>query len=512
MPDQTRKTPLVIFGFDAGDAPLMEKWMADGSLPTLKSIMQGGSRGRLAGPEMISEHGMWVTLTSGVSRSEHGYYYHRQLVPGSYALAPVSGQRVKAEPFWQKLPADMKVAVIDVPDIAAPLEHAGFEISEWATHYPYHPATTQPPELLSEIHEIFGPQLIIDEELSPDENRDRELHTLMTERIAKKGELCRQLLKRDDYELIFIVFTESHTGGHQFWKYHQAAEHDETGENNDPGLSIRSLYQSIDSEIGKIMELLPKEANVFAISSVGMKSQFPASGFNESICQNLGYQLPAPADPVDNAGGGLMPLLRRLIPGPIKDRLNRLVPRETQELWISDKFVSATDWENTEAFYIPSYYTGFVRVNLKGREPNGNVEPGAQYHSVINRIKAEFESLRDPVSGQAAVLEVALTVDLFGGEPPQTLPDIFIEWAETDRFVEQLTHPKFELQQQTCEFHRGSDHSRFGFFGGSGPDIASLGDIGEIDPLDLAPTFLALLGITDVSDLQGRPIMLRETK
>ena len=84
MPDQSRKTPLVIFGFDAGDAPLMARWIADGSLPTLKSIVEGGSHGRLAGPEMISEHGMWVTLTSGVSRSEHGYYYHRQLVPGSY--------------------------------------------------------------------------------------------------------------------------------------------------------------------------------------------------------------------------------------------------------------------------------------------------------------------------------------------------------------------------------------------------------------------------------------------
>ena len=77
MADEKSKTPLIVFGFDAGDASLMAQWADDGSLPTLKSIMDGGGWGRTAGPEMISEHGMWVTLTSGISRADHGYYYHR---------------------------------------------------------------------------------------------------------------------------------------------------------------------------------------------------------------------------------------------------------------------------------------------------------------------------------------------------------------------------------------------------------------------------------------------------
>lgn len=513
MSDRVNKTPLIIFGLDAGDARLIRKWTADNSLPALASILQGGSWGTLSGPEMISEHGMWVTLTSGISRAEHGYYYHRQLVPGSYGLEPVSGQKIKAKPFWHHLPKDMKIAVIDVPDIAAPVEHAGFEISEWATHYPYHPATTQPPELLQEVRKIFGPQVIIDEELSSDQERDRYLHALMTDRIGKKGALCRKLLERDEFDLVFIVFTESHTGGHQFWKYHLAAEAAGEQQRDDPELSIRTIYQTIDTEVGEILKVLPRRANIFAMSSVGMKSQYPASGFNESICQQLGYQLPAVAEAKTSGGGGLMPLLRKMMPEPVKDFLNRFVPRETQEQWISDKYRSATDWSASEAFYIPSYYTGFVRVNLKGREPAGIIDPGADYRALLERLKTDFESLHDPVSGQSAVLEVALTVDLYGRqEPPRVLPDMFIEWAENSRFVEQLTHPQAEFHQQICEFHRGSDHSRCGFIGGSGPDIASLGDIGEVDPLDLAPTFLALLGCMDTNELAGRPILLRENK
>lgn len=500
-----KKTPLIIFGFDSGDAPLMKKWADEGALPTLKSILNGGSWGILAGPEMISEHGMWVTLTSGISRADHGYYYHRQLVPGSYGLASMSGQRITAKPFWQRLPADTKIAVVDIPDIAAPEPHAGFEISEWATHYPYHPASTQPPELLDEVIRIFGPQTIIHEDLTADLTRDQALYQQLTDRIHKKGELCRQLLARDEFDLIFIVFTESHTGGHQFWKYHKGLAPATTDELS---MGIRNIYQAIDAEIGQILQQLPDNANVIAMSSVGMKSQFPATGFNDSICQGLGFQA-APEKGEEPTSGGLMPLLRRLVPGPIRNQLSRLLPRDTQEQWISDKFIASTDWACSEAFYIPSYYTGFIRVNLKGREPDGTVEPGKQYAQVLDRLQADLEELRDPVSGEAAVLDIARSVDLFGGDAPETLPDMFIEWAETDLFVKHITHPRMEFDQGECEFHRGSDHSRIGFFGGSGPSIASLGDIGEIDPLDLVPTFLSLLDVDDCSDLPGNPIMLR---
>ena len=136
MPEQTRRNPLVVFGFDAGDPRLMNTWAEDGSLPTLGSLMKRGCWGRTAGPEMISEHGIWSTLVSGVSRAAHGYYYHRQLVPRSYGLAPARGPHITAPPFWCRLPADLRIAIIDVPDVAEPAPQAGIQVSEWATHYP----------------------------------------------------------------------------------------------------------------------------------------------------------------------------------------------------------------------------------------------------------------------------------------------------------------------------------------------------------------------------------------
>ena len=148
-------SPLVVFGFDAGDPGLLHRWGMDGTLPTLGAIMERGCWGRTAGPEMFCEHGMWVSLMSGVSRSKHGYHYFRQLVPGTYDLAPARGRFLDVEPFWRRLDGNKRVAVIDVPDIAAPKPQSGIQLSEWATHYPYFEASTFPAELLQRIERIF---------------------------------------------------------------------------------------------------------------------------------------------------------------------------------------------------------------------------------------------------------------------------------------------------------------------------------------------------------------------
>ena len=98
---------------------------------------------------------------------------------------------------------------------------------------------------------------------------------------------------------------------------------------------------------------------------------------------------------------------------------------------------------------------------------------------------------------------VARATALFGGGPPETLPDLFVEWAEARHFMERVIHPRAELRQTPCEFHRDSDHSRLGFVAACGPLIHGRGDIGEVSLLDLAPTFLHLLG--DTSEPPPRP-------
>jgi hypothetical protein len=73
----TKTSPLVILDLDAGDPGFIQRWARAGGLPAIASIMERGCWGRTAGPELMSEHGVWVSLFSGISRSQHGYYYFR---------------------------------------------------------------------------------------------------------------------------------------------------------------------------------------------------------------------------------------------------------------------------------------------------------------------------------------------------------------------------------------------------------------------------------------------------
>lgn len=70
----TQSSPLATLALDAGDSDFIERWVREGYLPTIASIMKRGSWGKIAGPEHICEHGKWLSALSGVSRGDHGYY------------------------------------------------------------------------------------------------------------------------------------------------------------------------------------------------------------------------------------------------------------------------------------------------------------------------------------------------------------------------------------------------------------------------------------------------------
>ncbi|MGB5296410.1 MAG: alkaline phosphatase family protein [Thermoanaerobaculia bacterium] len=496
--DGTSSSPLVVFGFDAGDPGLLLRWSEVGTLSTLKALMKRGCWGKTAGPEMFCEHGMWVSLMSGESRSKHGYHYFRQLVSGTYDLAPARGRFLDVEPFWRRLDGNKRVAVIDVPDIAAPKPQSGIQLSEWATHYPYFEAATLPAELLQRIEKSFGPRMVIHEKPESTEEEDREIYRRLMERIRKKGELCRELLTGDRFDLIVVVFGECHTGGHQFWKY--LVEGDDTApKSTEMTAAVKNIYKAIDGEMGLILEALGADPNVFVVSSVGLKPQWPAQGLNEAICWQLGYQH-APEGP---SGFSFTQTLRQLLPQSWRDLLSRALSREAQEKLISEKFRSSTEWSRTRIFSIPSLYTGQFRVNLKGREPQGTVEPGEQYEAVLDELEGDLKQLIDPVTGRAAIKTVYRTARLFGIEPPRELPDLFAEWQDAEHFVDHVVHPRGEIHQGKTGFHRGTDHSPYGFFAASGPGVSARGDQGEIDPLDLVPTLLSHFQI-EAPELPGR--------
>lgn len=491
--------PLVIFGIDGGDDGFIRQWAQEGYLPTIASIMQRGCLGNIGGPELMSTHGVWLSLFSGISRSEHGYYYNRQLRPGTYDLQNVTTSDAQVLPFWSHLRGGSKrVAIIDALEAELLPGLPGFQLANWAVQQQYNHAivspSSEPTSVSNDIQRHIGPPIHIDV-FKPHSSihEDVAAYRLLLKRIEQKGALCRRFLAQDQYDLAVIMFVEGHTAAHRLWDYRfKGIRYFEAmSEDGNLHTAIRDVYQAIDRQMGQLLQHLPDESNVFVVSLFGMKDLYPTTGLIEAFCRQLEYQVPSHGS---LRNPNILTVLRRIIPPEVRARTSLFLPRRWQTRLETNRFHTETNWAQTRAFAIPALNTSFVRVNLRGREPQGIVEPGSEYEHLLNQIEADLQQLVDVRSGKPAVERVIKTAEAFHCGPPQILPDLSVEWRSTPYLMDRVRHPKVEFVQAKPQYNRSSYHTFSGFVTAAGPSVRAGGDLGEVTPLDFAPLFLSLMG------------------
>ena len=496
---------LLVLVMKVGDPASIERWAAEGHLPVVRSLMERGCHGRLAGPERVCEHGSATTLFSGTPADRHGYYYFRQLVPGTYRLANFGAEHAGSPPFWTRPDAfGGSVAVIDAPETAPVPGVPGHQLVNWCYHQPdlaIAPHASEPPALLDDVRRRFGepPDILGDTANgTPDEDR-RDLDRFL-DSVRTKGELCRHVAALGEPDLVLAAFDESHTASHRYWRYRPEAAN---GGARDETLrhAIRAVYQAIDREFGLLIERAGAGADVVLVTLFGMQEQYPTEELNDALCRALGYQVRR-----EPGRGRLRPvdLARRILPESLRVAISRRLPTRRQEALLADLFASGTDWERTTAFSLPSLYTGFVRVNLRGREPAGIVEP-EDYERVLADLERDLGQLVDADTGEPVIDRTVRAVDAFGGGPPVLLPDLFVEWKSGPKLLERVRHPRGEFAQRRPSFCPGSEETLEGFMAAAGPRVRGRGGIGAMAPIDFAPTMLSLLGRTPPADMPGRP-------
>jgi predicted AlkP superfamily phosphohydrolase/phosphomutase len=504
--------PLLVFAFDSGDPRLLHRWAEEGHLPTIASLMNKGCWAQTTGGELLLEHGAWLSIFSGISRGEHGYYYFRQLVPGSYDLRLVYGREINAPPFWASCRDRRKrIVIIDAVDCALVPGMAGAQLANWAIHRGYvsHAAADQPASeptnLLGNIRRVFGTVRQIIEDPNANDARNRRFRTDLLVRVDKKGAVARHLIAREKPNLLVISFGESHTAGHQFWRYCCEGSAHRPGDGEEFRFALRDIYQAIDRQLALLLSDMPAATNVVVLSSIGLADHYPTGELLTAFCRNLGYQAsPLPSD----RNNSLRPaaLIRRMIPEDIRRALSRQLSRETREQLFNAQFRHSADWTKTTAFAIPSIYSGFLRINLRGREPQGTVERGAAYDRLLDQLEADLQLLIDPVTREPAIEQTVRASELYGSKYPSALPDLIVHWKPAPHFLSRVVHPGAELTQKKPEFFRDSEHTFRGFFAAAGPSIVERGRISDVDVLDIAPTLLKLLDAEKPPQMTGRPV------
>jgi predicted AlkP superfamily phosphohydrolase/phosphomutase len=322
---------------------------------------------------------------------------------------------------------------------------------------------------------------------------------------ARVAEASRLLLAEQHYDLAWLTFCAAHVAGHQFWDLSQL---DPTGLDEAAerllGSTLEDVYTRIDDAIGRIVAALPEGADLLVVSPVGMD-------VNTSRADLLPDMVRAILDPAASQAAGRTSSiwwLRASVPPGLRARVARALPERAALDLTARLELRGVDWSRTRAFAHPAENQGYVRLNLRGRERDGIVDP-ADADALMDEIAEGLRTFRH-LDGTPAVRSVERVAERFGtGARAHQLPDLVVHWVDTPATrVEALVSERFgTVRRQGVGSGRSGNHTE-----GDAWALVVPGSSRLVTPRrpprleDVAATAVALAG-ADTSDLAGEPLL-----
>lgn len=504
-------TRLVVVGLDGATFDLIEPWVATGKLPNLARLLEQSSHARLKSVIHPFTAQAWSSMVTGANAGKHRIFdfWERDFQSYGFRLTNASFRALPA--LWSLLSmAGRPVIVVNVPMTYPPEPVNGVLISGWDT--PGLQANfTYPAELKAELGQLAGQPYVIvpdDWKYSTAQRGELVLVELLRE-VDVRFAVVQQLMAREPWDLTFFVVSALDGGAHFLWKYHDPShplyDAAETVQyfSDDPLLQV---YQRVDQRLGELLATLPPDVYVLVVSDHG---EGPLGDL--AIHLNLwlaGQGLLAYRTP--NSRQSWLAIGRRWaarfvdwakhqLYGRVSfgtlSRLRSLWPDRLRSMFSEELFYPNVDWSRTLAY--SEELRGNIWINLRGRDPQGIVESGAEYEAVRDRIIAELSQLTDPVTGQRLVSRVWRREERFSGPYLESIPDLLVEAEYPDIFQPRGkyrgTAPVRHLTLNEMRRRVSGCHRPAGIFIARGPGVRAGATLPPAEITDVTPTILYLL-------------------
>ena len=171
--------------------------------------------------------------------------------------------------------------------------------------------------------------------------------------------------------------------------------------------------------------------------------------------------------------------------------------------------MGASDVSTQRAFSLVADLQGYIRINRRGRERNGLVEPGEELDALCGQIQAGLRSFVDADTREPIVHDDVVRVEQVcaPAERLQLLPDLVVRWTETSAARHRsVVSPDFGAVPWPVPGKqpdgRSGNHRDEGFVAGLGKT-----QVVQAHILDLAPTFLSCLAVHPPETMTGRPLV-----
>lgn len=161
------------------------------------------------------------------------------------------------------------------------------------------------------------------------------------------------------------------------------------------------------------------------------------------------------------------------------------------------------NWRKTRAYMAHVGIHGFVYLNMKGREPQGIVDP-KDFESLRDELIAKFRAAKIPGTTRDVFKQVWKGEELYARKDELDMPDIIVAVADGLYPRKKLTHKK---SVGTTPHAVGGVHRQDGVYAFAGDGVAHHSCQGpRANIADIAPTLLAALGQPIPADMTGKAL------
>jgi predicted AlkP superfamily phosphohydrolase/phosphomutase len=303
---------------------------------------------------------------------------------------------------------------------------------------------------------------------------------------ARVARVVTYLLERERFDLAWITFSAAHLAGHQFWD----------------DAAVADVYAQVDAAIGEILKALPDDATIVLFAALGM-------GPDTSRVDLLPGMLDAVLSQGSRsrAPGESLWRLRAAVPTRARAAVAERLPRSVALDLTARLETRASDWSKVRAFVLPSDVVGYVRLNLRGRERDGVVDP-RDAEALREEIADGLATFADP-DGGLSIAEVKPCEDVVPqGRRSDLLPDLVVRWSDRPSAgLNRVVSPRFgEVRRSGSGSGRSGNHTDDAWavvVPGPGSEASGRSHARVVD---LAATVCAAFGV-EHADLSGHPLL-----
>jgi predicted AlkP superfamily phosphohydrolase/phosphomutase len=456
---------VLVVGLDCAPPELLFDQLAD-ELPNLRLMLDTGVHARMESSHPPITIPAWMVMATGKNAGKLGVYGFRHRKPGTYDdIQLANSHSIKEKTVWDILGDHGKqVVVVGVPPAYPPKPVNGSLISCFMT-----PSTdkdyTYPRELKQEIEMLAG-EYILDVTFRTD--KKDELFNQLCSMTKQHFKVLRHLAETKPWQFFMFVEIGVDRVHHAFWKFFDKKHHLYKPGNRYENV-IPEYYKLIDSEIGSLLKTVDKDEDtaVMVVSDHGAKRMKGAFCVNQWLIEK-----------------GYLRLRKTAPPGASLEK-------------------AEVDWSKTRAWGWGGYHARMF-LNVKGREPEGTVEP-KDYEKAREQLTDDLKGIRGP-KGEKWDTKVYTPEEIYpngvGNPPDLTVYFDDLSW----RSAGTLGYDSYYLPEND----KGPDdavHSRYGVFLYYDPKRDMGGKtIRDVRLLDFAPTVLKVMNIPAPRDMEGKAI------